>query len=121
MANLKREGVNEYNREALLAAVGGDLKGKDFRAAKRASKKINRTNKRHAKYNQIVARNKRKGKSTLRNKPKGQWTAAKTEQQKVNNYFKDLQEGRNKKAGAIAGVVAATVLTAGAAGALLKN
>tara|TARA_R110001606_G_scaffold360064_1_gene512685 strand:- start:49 stop:957 length:909 start_codon:yes stop_codon:yes gene_type:complete len=116
MVNLAEQNLSGYNRDAVLEATGGELKGKGFRAVKRASKKQNRVN---ARAKRIASR---KG-DQLRSGYEGY--SSDKESQKLGRYFSDLQTSRNDRVATTTGKVLAaagvTLATAGLGSAIAGN
>ena len=103
---------DERQKAAVMGAVGGDLKGKDFRQYKRDVHQQKRLNRR------ALRRADRQGidpsKVEMR---KGEYKELNRREQDIEQYFKDVRKERLENTGEIAAVVAGTVLTAGALGA----
>ena len=103
---------DERQKAAVMGAVGGDLKGKDFRQYKRDVHQQKRLNRR------ALRRAERQGidpsKVEMR---KGEYKELGRKEQDIEQYFKDVRKERVENTGEIAAVVAGTVLTAGALGA----
>ena len=103
---------DERQKAAVMGAVGGDLKGKDFRQYKRDVHQQKRLNRR------ALRRAERLGidPSEVEMK-KGAYKELDRREQDIEQYFKDVRKERLENTGEIAAVVAGTVLTAGALGA----
>lgn len=109
MGRFKYRAGDEEDRQAAMELVGGDLDGKDFRKGKRAFNKQERINKR-------AERKARRRGEQLREGYEG-YQKRTAEEQRAGEYFEDLKKGRNKRIAAGVALTAATIATAGAAGA----
>lgn len=119
MARFKYRTGSESEREAAAAIAGGDLKGSDFREAKRGINRQRRQNRR------AMRKAKRFG---AVDPTTGKLDAARfgyeefTDQEKAaNEYFKDLHKGRTARIAGGAALAAGAVLAAPAIGAALAG
>ena len=117
MARLKFKAGSRKEREAAAAIAGGDLKGSDFRKAKREINRQRRQNRR------ALRKAKRFG---AVDPATGKLDAARfgfekfTDQEKLaNEYFKDLSKGRTARIAGGAALAAGAVLAAPAIGAAI--
>ena len=109
MARLKFKAGSRKEREAAAAIAGGDLRGSDFRQAKRDINRQRRKNRR------AKRKAERRGVD-----PAGFGFKKFTDQEKLaNEYFKDLSKGRTARIAGGAALAAGAVLAAPAIGAAI--
>ena len=107
--SLKEQSLDKWNRDAVLSATGGQLKGKAFREAQRKNRKQNRINRK--------ARRKAERRGDRLMEGYEGYKIYDTEEQKVAEYFGDLKKARDERIKMATAAAVAAAATAGVGGA----